>query len=568
MHGKPALEKGFLHFPYVNPDAPKGGRLTLANSGGFTSLNPYVLKGSAPWPVRSLTVESLMARSYDEPFTLYGLLAESVETPPDRSWVAFTLRENARFSDGSTVTVEDVIWSFKTLGTEGHPRYRKAWAGVSKIEATGPRTVRIDFSVKNRELPLIMGLRPILKKAQFDGKDFAGSGQEQVIGSGPYLIEGHEFGRQITFRRNPDYWGADLAVNKGLHNFDEIRFDYFRNDEALWEAVKTGQISIFLDGDPARWEDGYDLEIFSSGKMQRTEVLHRRPSGMEGFVFNTRRAIFADRRVREALALTFDWEWVNDRLFRGAYSRIQSYFGGSSLGFDAAAGPGEQAVLEPFAGSLPPGTIEEGWRPPVSDGTGRDRKNLRKAGRLLDQAGWTVQDGVRRNADGAEFRFEILVAGERNRQLASLWRESLSRLGVVADVRAVDDTQYQSRRDEYDFDMIVYRWGMSLSPGNEQRFYFDGSGREQPGTRNYMGVDDPAVNATIDALLAATEREAFQDAVRALDRALMSGIYVIPFGVLPGERITWIEGIKGPDIPLLYGWWGWWGGPARWWAEP
>ena len=337
MHGAPALAPGFTHLPYVNPDAPKGGALIFGESGTFDSLNPYVLKGTAPWGVGVHVVESLMARNYDEPFTLYGLLAESVETPPDRSWVAFTLRENARFSDGAPVTVEDVIWSFQTLGTQGHPRYRKSWAAVSKIQATGPRTVRIDFSEPNRELPLILGLRPVLKKAQFQGQDFAATAQVQVIGSGPYIIDDFEAGRQITFRRNPDWWGRDLAVNRGLNNFDRVRYDYFRNTEALWEAVKGGQISIFADRNPARWVDGYDFQAVADGELIRGEITNQRPTGMEGFVFNTRRAMFADRRVREALALTFDWEWVNDRLYRGAYARIQSYFGGSALGWDGAA---------------------------------------------------------------------------------------------------------------------------------------------------------------------------------------------------------------------------------------
>ncbi len=568
MHGTPALPTGFTHLPYANPDAPQGGSVIFGEVGTFDSLNPYILKGRAPWPVQVHSVEALMARNWDEPFSLYGLLAESVETPPDRSWVAFTLREEARFSDGSPVTVEDVIWSFETLGTVGHPRYRNAWSGVSAISATGPRMVRIDLAEPNRELPLILGLRPILKKAQWEGQDFASAGNVLPIGSGPYVAEKHELGRVIEFRRNPDWWGKDLAVNRGLNNFETIRYDYFRNQEALWESLRTGAISIFADYDVARWADGYDFPAMREGRLTRAEFAHQRPTGMEGFVFNTRRAIFADRRVREALALTFDWEWINQRLFRGQYTRIQSYFGNSPLGMSGAAEGLEADLLAPFADSLPPETLTAPWRPPVSDGSGRDRRALRRAGRLLDEAGWTVVDGVRRNADGEAMRFEILLVQSRDETLASLWREALERLGIEVEVRLVDQAQYTERRTDYDFDMIVNRWAMSLSPGTEQRLYFGAAGLGTPGTRNYMGVTDPAVDAMIGEILAATETEAFEAAVRALDRVLTSGIYVIPFGVQPTDRLVWQPGYARPEQDSLYGWWGWWAGPAVWWKEP
>ena len=568
MYGEPALPAGFRHLPYADPDAPRGGRLVLGETGGFDSLNPYILKGNAPWPIGVLTVESLMARSYDEPFTLYGLLAETVETPPDRAWVEFTLRAEARFSDGTPVTVEDVIWSFETLGVQGHPRYRNAWAGVADVRQTGPRKVRIDFAEPNRELPLLLGLRPVLKKAQWDGTDFASAASVPVIGSGAYVIDAWEPGRFIEFRRDEDWWGEDLAVNRGLHNFDRIRFEYFRNQEALWEAVKGGGISIFADDDPVRWAEGYGFAA-AEGALQRAEIAHQRPTGMEGFVFNTRRAIFADRRVREALALTFDWEWINSRLFRGGYARIGSYFDNSPLGFEGVAEGRERDILLPFAESLPEGTLEDGWRPPESDGSGRDRRNLRRAGALLDEAGWHAgEDGIRRNAEGEALAFEILAGATRDETLASLWRQSLARIGVAATVRLVDEAQYTARRTDYDYDMIVNRWAMSLSPGTEQRLYFGSAGRETPGTRNYMGVADPAVDAAIEAILSSEEPADFRAAVRALDRVLSAGIYVIPFGVLPQDRIAWRSGLGHPEEASLYGWWGWWSGPAVWWREP
>ncbi|HUF88259.1 MAG TPA: extracellular solute-binding protein [Thermohalobaculum sp.] len=562
MHGPPALEPGFSHLPYANPHAPQGGRVAYGEVGGFDSLNPYILKGRAPWGVRAHTVESLMARSWDEPFTLYGLLAESVETPPDRSWVAFTLRAEARFSDGAPVLVEDVIWSLETLGTEGHPAFRNAWDAVEEVRQTGPRTLRISFSQPNRELPLIMGLRPVLKKAQWAGRDFTRSGLEPVIGSGPYVVGDLEPGRFIAFRRDPNHWGRDLAVNRGVDNFDEIRYEYYRNADALWSAVKTGAVSLFVDSDPVRWVTGYDFPAARDGRIERGEIAHGRPTGMYGFVFNTRRAIFADRRVREALALAFDWAWVNERLYRGQYARIRSYYDNSPLGFSGPAEGRERALLEPFAESLPEGTLEAGWRPPGSDASGRDRGNLRQAARLLSEAGWEVEGRLRRNADGAPFRFEILVNATEHETLASLWRESLGRLGVEVEVRRVDDAQYQARRRDYDYDMAVNRWFLSLSPGVEQRLYFASHGRTAPGTRNYMGVADPAVDAMIDAMLGAERHEDFTAAVRALDRVLSAGIYVIPFGYLPADRLAWQKGYGKPDHDPLYGF-----RPEVWWKE-
>jgi peptide/nickel transport system substrate-binding protein len=560
MHGAPALEPGFAHLPYADPAAVKGGRVVFGESGGFDSLNPYLLKGRAPWGVKAHTVESLMARSYDEPFTLYGLLAESVETPEDRSWVAFTLRPEARFADGSPVTVEDVIWSLETVATEGHPVYRNAWNAVSGVEQTGPRSLRIDFAEANRELALIMGLRPVLKKAEWEEREFAASTLEPITGSGPYVVGDFEPGRFISFRRNPDYWGRNLGVNRGLNNFDEIRYEYYRNSEALWSAVKTGEVSVFSDSDAARWADGYDFPAALDGRLQRGEIVHGRPTGMYGFVFNTRRPVFADRRVREALALSFDWEWVNQRLFRGQYKRIESYFANSELGFSGAAEGREAELLAPFDGALPEGTLDSGWRPPSSDGSGRDRANLRAAAALLEAAGWKVDGRLRQNAAGEPLSFEVLVASTRDETLAELWSGALGRLGVQLRVRRVDNAQYVARRRDYDYDMTVNRWFLSLSPGVEQRLYFGAHGRTDPGTRNYMGVEDPAVEEMISALLSAANRSDFVSAVRALDRVLSAGIYVIPFGYLPTDRVAWQSGYAKPAQDALYGW-----RPEVWW---
>ncbi len=562
MHGAPALPPGFTHLPYANPDAPQGGTVVYGETGGFDSLNPYLLKGRAPWGVRAHTIETLMGRSWDEPFTLYGLLAESVETPEDRSWVEFRLRPEARFSDGTEVTVEDVIWSLETVATKGHPVYRNTWKAVSKVDKTGERSLRISFSEPNRELPLIMGLRPILQKDQWVGRDFADSSLDPLIGTGPYVVDQFEPGRFISFRRDPDYWGRELGVNRGLLNFDKIKYEYYRNSDALWASVKTGDVSIFRETDPVRWAEGYDFPAATEARILKGEAAHGRPTGMRGFVFNTRRALFADRRVRQALALSFDWEWVNQRMFRGQYQRIDSYYDNSDLGFAGPAEGREAELLAPFAGQLPEGTLKDGWRPPESDGSGRDRRNLRAAAKLLDAAGWKVDGRFRKNTEGAPFSFEVLVATTEEATLAEFWSEALTRLGIELRVRRVDNAQYVARRRDYDFDMTVNRWFLSLSPGVEQRLYFGAHGREEPGTRNYMGVADPAVEAMIGALLKSENREDFSAAVRALDRVLSAGIYVIPFGYLPTDRIAWQKGFAKPDRDALYGW-----RPEVWWHE-
>ncbi|MEM9763617.1 MAG: extracellular solute-binding protein [Pseudomonadota bacterium] len=605
MHGAPALPKGFENLPYVNPDAPKGGRVTFAEFGNFDSLNPFVLKGAAPWALASHMFESMLARSYAEPFTLYANLAESVEVPADRSGVTFMLNPAARFSDGSAVTVEDVIWSFETLAAEGHPRYDAAWSQVASVEPMGERGVRITFTEPNRELPLILGLRPVLKKAQFEGRALGDAPLEPLIGSGPYIVGEMEAGRSITFRRDPDWWGADLNVNRGLNNFEEVRYEYYRSSDALWQAVTAGTVDMQADSDPVRWLEGYTFPAAVDGRLARTEIEHSRPSGMSGFVFNTRRAPLDDIRVRRALGLAFDWAWINQRLYGGGYARITSYFGGSPLAWDAvdavdvgpvaaAEAPGGVAA-EPRTGSAaalaaPAPSAEEaeaaparvpatggaiaadkavGW--PVSDGSGRDRRLLREAARLLESAGMPVAGGKRLGPDGQPLVLGVLVQSTEHETLAGLWADTLRPLGIGLDIRRVDAAQFAQRRQDYDFDITVHRWVMSLSPGTEQRYYFGSDGRETPGTRNYMGVADPAVDAAIEALLVVEDDAAFRAAARHLDYLLTAGLYVVPFGVLPNDRIVHDAGLRHPDWQdgqrSLYGWFGWWSGPGVWWRE-
>jgi peptide/nickel transport system substrate-binding protein len=558
MYGTPALPPDFVSLPYANPDAPKGGRIVFGESGGFDSLNPFILKGNAPAGVSALTVETLMGRSYGEPFALYGLLAESVETDEARSFVAFTLREGARFSDGSPVTPEDVLWSFETLGTKGSPRYAAAWAKIAKAEKTGPRTVRFTFNTADRELPLILGLRPILKKAQWDGKDFTVSSLDAIIGSGPYVIGPFEPGRYISYVRNPDWWGADLPFNRGQHNFDEVRYDYFGDGGVVFEAFKAGDITSYREANPAAWASNYAFPAVQSGDVVLAEIPHQRPSGIDGFVFNTRREIFADWRVREALIQAFNFEFINRTLTGGVQPRITSYFSNSVLGMTPGtpAEGREQALLAPFADSLLPGALE-GYALPVSDGSEANRKGIREATRLLEEAGWTVQNGVLTNAAGTPFAFDILLVQGADDMLsiANIFIEALRRLGIAVTVTSVDSAQYKERTNAYDFDMTHYIRSLSLSPGNEQTLYWGSAGVTEPGTRNWMGMNSPAAEAMIKALLTATDPEEFTAATRALDRVLTSGRYVVPIWYSDVSRIAHAKQLHYPDRLPIYGDW-------------
>jgi len=570
MYGGPALPPDFVSLPYANPDAPKGGRITFGETGGFDSLNPFILKGTAPWGLRPHGYESLLGRSIDEPFTLYGLLAESVETGPDRGWVEFTLRPEATFSDGTPVTVEDVLWSFETLGTQGHPRYRGAWQKVASAEAVGPRTLRFTFNTPDRELPLILGLRPVLKKAQWQGRDFAESGLEAPIGTGPYVIAGYEPGRYLTLRRNPDYWGRDLPFNRGQNNFDEICYEFFGDSDVAFEAFRASVIDVFREGNPAKWATAYDFPAVADGKIVRAEIPHQRPSGIRGLVMNTRRPIFADWRVRDAMLHAFNFEFINATLTGGAEPRIGSYFSNSILGM--RKGPAEGRVrdlLEPYAGSLLPGALE-GYALPVSDGRPSNRKNLRKAMALLQEAGWRVDDqGVLRDADGAPFTFEIVLrqGATETQKIVDFFAEGLRRLGITPRITQIDNAQYTQRTDAYDFDMAFYNLALSMSPGNEQRLYWGSEGVTVPGTRNWMGMDSPAAEAMIDALLTAETEEAFIAATRALDRVLTTGRYVIPIWYSPVSRLAYRARLHHPDRLPLYGDWPGFL-PEVWWAAP
>lgn len=570
MYGAPELPPDFVSLPYANPDAPKGGRIVTGEVGGFDSLNPHIRKGSVPWQLRFLAHESLMGRSWDEPFTLYGLLAESVETGPDRDWVEFTLRPEAKFSDGTPVTVEDVLWSYETLGTVGHPRYAGAWAKVEKAEKTGPRSVRFTFNVKDRELALLMGMRPILKKAQWEGKDFTKSGLDNIpISSAPYVIDDFEAGRFVSLKRNPDYWGKDVPFMRGQANLDEIRLEFYSDGTAMFEAFKAGELNSNREFNVQKWQVQYDFPAIDSGDVVKSVIPHERPSGMTGFVMNTRRAPLDDWRVRAALIHAFNFEFINQTQTGGAQQRITSYFSNSILGMrDGPATGRVRELLEPFADELLPGALD-GYALPVSDGSVRNRANIRAARDLLEQAGWSVQDGTLKDADGNPFELDILLeqGSAENKAIVDIYVEALKRLGIAASVTTVDSAQYKEREDTYDFDMTYYRRGLSLSPGNEQYLYWGSDGVDQPGSRNLMGMDSPAAEAMVEKIVNATSRDDFIAATRALDRILTTGRYVIPIYQWNISRIAHDKRLHFPENLPIYGDWIGWQPDVWWWEE-
>ncbi len=569
MYGAPALPADFTTLPYANPDAPKGGKIVTGNTGAFDSLNPFVLKGNAPWQLRFFAYESLMGRNRGEPFALYGLLAETVETAPDRSWVEFTLREEARFSDGSPVTIEDVIWSYEILGTEGHPRYHGFWTQVESIEATGPRSVRLTFNTDNRELALIAGLRPILKKAQYADSPITDATLENFpIGSAPYVIGDFEPGRQVTLKRDPDYWGADVPFRRGTNNYDEIRIDFYGDGEVLFESFKAGEISYAREFNAEKWANQYTFPAVQSGDVVKSEIEHKKPSGITGFVMNTRRAPLDDIRVRDALTHAFNFEYINDTLTGGRQPRISSFYSGSLLAMKP--GPAEGRVAEfltPFAGQLPPDTMA-GYTLPASDGTARNRRNLRTAIKLLNEAGWDVVDGQMRNADGKPLALDILLPQNdtQNKAIVDIWRKSLEQLGIQISVTLVDNAQYTQRTGSFDFDITKERRALSLSPGNEQRLYWGADAADQLGSRNLAGIKSPAVDAMITQMLTSESQEDFVAATRALDRILTSGRYIIPIWTYSVGRIAHRREMRFPDTLPIYGDGADWM-PQFWWWE-
>jgi len=566
MHGNPALPADFTHMPYANPDAPKGGRLVWGLSGTFDSLNPLIVKGLALQQIRGFVVESLMARGYDEPFTLYGLLAKSVETDDARSYVTFRLDPKARFSDGQPVKAEDVLFSWVLLRDHGRPNHRQYYAKVTKADALDPLTVRFDLSAANdRELPLILGLMPILPRHATDVATFEETTMTGPIGSGPYRVTAVKPGASVTLTRNPDYWGRDLPVNRGLWNFDEVRLDFYREANSQFEAFKRGLYDFRVETEPLRWHEGYDFPAARNGEVIRDTIKTGMPQPSEFLVFNTRRAAFSDIRVRQALTLLFDFEWINRNYFFGLYTRSPSYFAGSELSAHGRpADDRERELLKPFASHIEPDILDGSYRLPVSDGSGRDRTTLRRALSLLSGAGYDLDGTVlRQRATKAPLSFEILVTTRDDERIALAFQRDLKRAGIEASVRVVDPVQFDQRRLAFDFDMIPSRWDQSLSPGNEQSFYWGSEAAGVQGTRNYMGAKDPAIDALIAAMLEARQHTAFVSAVRSLDRALMSGFYAIPLFNAAEQWIARWNRVERPAATALTGYL-----PETWWRKP
>jgi peptide/nickel transport system substrate-binding protein len=566
MHGEPKLPPDFSARPYVNPNAPKGGKLTLGVQGTFDTVNPLVVRGISVPNVRGHVIEGLMARGYDEPFTLYGLLAESIETDDDRSYVTFNLNPRARFSDGKPVTPEDVIFTWQLLRDKGRPNYRTYYAKVAKAEIVGPHSVRFDLSGNNdRELPLILGLMPVLPKHATDAAHFEETTFKPPVATGPYIIKSVDPGRSATFVRNPDYWGKDLPINRGLWNFDEIRFDFYRDENTLFEAFKKGLYDLRVENDATRWQTGYDTPALKAGRFVKEAFHNGTPVGMSGLVFNTRRPIFADIRVREALASLFDFEWINKNFFFGLQKRTASYFEGSDLSsIGSPADERERKWLAAFPGAVREDVLEGRYAPSQSDGSGRDRDVLKKALALLSEAGYELDGTVLRNRRTHEpLTFEILVATREQERIALAYARDLKRAGITARVRSVDAVQFDRRRLTYDYDMIPYRWDQSLSPGNEQAFYWGSASADVDGTRNYMGAKNKAIDAMIAQLLTARDRDAFVSAVRALDRVLISGFYAVPLFHLPDQWVARASALDHPQTTPLFGFL-----PEAWWRKP
>lgn len=543
MHGQPALPPGFSHLPYADPKAPRGGRIVFGIQGTFDSLNPLVVLGVAPDAVPRYVQQSLLFRSADEPFTAYGLLASRVELDTDRRKLAFEIDPRATFADGKPVTAEDVLFTVEMLKTKGKPFHRSSLARITKASAASSRRVEFELGDgSNRELPLVIGALPIFAKHATNAETFGETSFKPALGSGPYAVSEVRPGEALTLKRRKDFWAEDHPLSRGLFNADEIRYDFYRDSNALFEAFKAGLYDVRLEGDPTRWMTGYDIPAVHDGRIVRQTLHFDTPKGMTGLVFNTRRPVFSDVRVREALGLLFDFEWVNRNLFHGVYRRAGSFFSDSPLSaLGVPADVREKTLLAAFPDAVREDILTGTWKPSETDGSGRDREQARRALDLLKAAGYTLQDGALRSGKGEPFTFEITVTSRPQERLALNYAQSLGRLGIAANVRLIDDVQYWRRLSAFDFDMIQWTWPASASPGNEQIGRWGAANAERKGSLNYAGVRSPAVDAVLQALLGAREREDFVAAVRALDRLLLSGFYVVPLYYLPD---TWLANTR------------------------
>lgn len=564
MFGELKYPAGFKHFEYANPDAPKGGLVRLEARGTYNTLNGFTIKGSAAAGL-GLVYDTLLESARDEPFAEYGLLAKSVMVADDLSSVTFTLRPEARWHDGKPITAADVAFSFYLLKSKGAPFYRFYYASVAAAEALAPDKIKFSFKGrKNRELPLIIGQLPVLPKHYWQDKDFTTTTLEPPLGSGPYRIAKVDPGRSITYERVADYWGRNLAVNKGRYNFDRLRFEYYRDPTVALEAFKANSFDFRQETTAKVWATQYEFPAIKNGRVIKETLANGNPTGMQSFAFNLRRSKFQDRQVRQALALTFDFEWANKNLFFGQYTRTQSYYSNSELAARGLPGPVELKYLEPLKGQIPDEVFTKAFQAPKTDGSGKSRRQLRRAKALLAAAGWSVKDGrLSHEKTGAAMEIEILLVNQGFQRVVAPMQRAMERLGVKVSVRLVDTSQYINRLRDFDYDMIVAGWGQSLSPGNEQRDFWGTAAADRAGSRNYMGIKDPAIDKLIDHIIFANSRAELVAATRALDRVLLWNHFVIPNWHINSYRIAYWNRFARPAIMPKYGL----GFPDTWWLD-
>ncbi len=576
MQGEPALPAGFSHFDYANPDAPKGGDITYCVVGTFDNINPFILKslrttarGMTDAIFGNLVFEPLMTRNADEAFSLYGLLADSVDMDPERKWIEFHLDPRAKWSDGEPVTPEDVLFTYYVFTEKGRPPYSDRMKKIARLEKTGERSVRFTFNeLADREFPLIIALTPIIPKHAFDKETFDRTTLKPVVGSGPYTVADVQAGDRIVFRRNPGYWGKDVPAKRGFDNYDKITIQYFLNANSQFEAFKKGLCSayagpIYTGMGPLQVERDFDFPAARDGRVTVEQFPLGIPPVVTGFLFNTRLKKFSDPAVRRALGMLYDFEWANKNLFGGKFTRTMSYWQGSELSaLGHPASETEKALLAPFPGRVPQEVMDGSWRPPVTDGSGQDRKVLRAALDLLQSAGYRIEDGVMVGPGGAPFGFEILAASQDEERLAALYQRTLGKLGIAVTIRALDGDQIQARKQRFDFDVLIGASGFnnSLSPGFEQLGRWGSESANVEGSFNLAGVADPAIDAAIEAMLNARAKDDYVAAVRVLDRLLISGAYMVPMQHSAGQWIAYWNYLDHPQKTPIFGyqlptWW-------------
>ena len=563
MHGEPKYPDSFQYVDYANPDAPKGGKIILSSTGSYDSFNPFILKGTAAAGIGNL-YETLTTGSSDEAFTEYGLIAKTIEWPDDRSWVAFTIREEAVWHDGKKISPEDVIWTFNTLMEKGHPFYKYYYGDVVEVIQENDNKVRFNFKGNtNLELPLIVGQLPVLPKHYWTNKNFEETSMDIPIGSGPYKIKNFDAGRTITYELDSDYWGKNIPIKKGTENFGVIQYEYYKDRSIEREAFKSGDIDLFSENTSKDWATSYDTPAVQNGLIKKELIEHQNPQGMQGFAFNTRKEIFEDKRVREALSYAFDFEWTNKNLFYNAYKRTNSFFENSELASSGVPSGGALDLLNDYKELLPQKLFQEEYNPPKTDGSGFMRKELQEATKLLQDAGWELQEGKLINKkSGSKFEFELLLVSPAFERIVLPFKDNLAKLGIDVSVRTIDSAQYQNRLDGFDFDMIVSTFSQSLSPGNEQRNFWGSDAAKTNGSRNIIGISNEVIDSLIEKVISAKDREDLIVTTRALDRVLLWNHYVIPQWHISAYRTLYWDIFDKPSVRPKYSL-----GTHTWWVD-